>query len=965
MNYKKLQFITGTIVFFATLFVYLLTVQPSVSFWDCGEFIASAFLLQVPHPPGTPLFLLIGRVLSILPFASDVAFKVNMISVLSSAFTVLFLYLTAVKIIETWKGRTYENFFDALGVHVSAAIGAFSLTFADTFWFNAVEAEVYAFATFFIGLISWLIMLWHEKSEEPDSEKYILMIAYLIGLSTGVHLMAVLSIVSVVMIVMFKKFVTNEEELKKTGYLLLAHAGILLLVALGMWYGQDHSQMMRMSEYKAFDSQFITTMAVISLLFMAIFWKKVFSRNSFYIPLIAGGIVLFLTYPGVVKVLPNMVAKVGGQSTITDLIVFLLILGGLVALTVWAKKENKPNTNIIAKSFLLILVGFTTYGMIIIRSNQDTPINLNSPKTFPELVSYLNREQYGDNPVFKRRYTHEGHQQIVYDSYNSDLDFLVRYQMNHMFNRYLLWNYAGRESTAQDAGVDYLELLMIPFIIGLFGIYYHFKKDWKMASAFLVMFIFLGYLTAFYQNQQQPQPRERDYFYTGAFFVYSLWVALGVRGIFELIQQGLKEKAKGLQTAWLAVAIVAVPGLMMFQNYHSHDRSNNYVPWDYAYNLLQSVAPNAILFTNGDNDTFPLWYLQDVAGVRQDVRIANLSLMNTEWYNKQLKNYEPHGAPKIKMSYTDEQLDRLSPRAWEPKQVSIDVPQNVIAEHNVTDSALISTGKITWMFESPASFPGGMRVQDLTALDIVQNNVWDRPVYFAITTANDAQLGLQDYMIMEGFAMRIVPKKSNRFFYVDEEIMREQLFNEPEGFSKDYQPGFKFRGLTDSSVFLDNNHMRLARNYRNSFIHLALHYLYEEKDNVKVVETLDQMETKLPRDYIDMDYGLKNYLATIYMQAGAYDRYEEIAREVEKEALAMIERDPLDFRSQENPYRILLDIYETLEEYDKALGIILQIQKYVPDDPSVQRKADEYRRLMGRQDGTEIEQPLTAPDTSN
>jgi hypothetical protein len=602
---------------------------------------------------------------------------------------------------------------------------------------------------------------------------------------------------------------------------------------------------------------------------------------------------------------------------------------------------------------LFAFLGFSTYSSIIIRSNQDTPINLNSPKTFSELVSYLNREQYGDAPLFQRRYSMEPQHQNIYRNYSSDLDFFLNYQMDHMFNRYLLWNYAGRNSTVQDDGVNWSQLLGIPFILGLFGVFYHFKRDWRMASIFLVFFLMLSYIMAIYFNMQQPQPRERDYFYTGAFFVFSIWIGLGVRGVLDFIKEKFANTsfATPVMSLVLIIAFLAVPVNMLANNYFRNDRSNNYVPWDYSYNLLQSVAPNGIIFTNGDNDTFPLWYLQDVAEVRQDVRIVNLSLLNTAWYILQMKNTEPHGALKIKMSYTDEQIERLArgPSRWEPKQVSIDVPREVIEEYNITDSSIIKTGKLTWLVRHTAQYGDvkAIRVQDLAALDIIRSNTWDRPIYFASTVSDDSKLGLNDYLQMEGMAYRLVPKKSNNTVtYVNPEILEKQLFNQPEGFSKTYQPGFKFRGMDDPSIFLNDNEIRMMQNYRNSFINLALYYLYDVENPEKVIAVLDKMEESLPHKIIPMDHRILFDVANIYYQAGAIEQYVELVSEVQQIAEEILEQDPTDFSSSYNPYRLLLDIYEKTGQFDKATELIDQIESYLPNDPAIKSLRKRFEKMV-------------------
>lgn len=947
MNESRLQKIIGAVVFLIAAFTYFSTVQPSVSFWDCGEFIASSFLMQVPHPPGTPFFLILGRFLSMIPFAENIGLRVNTISVLSSAFTILFLYLIIIKTIENFTDKKHRTFTEALGTYLAAAIGALSLAFADTFWFNAVEAEVYALSTLFIALVVWLMMLWNERADRQDNEKYLIMIAYLIGLSTGVHLMAVLSIVPIVMVIMFRKYQHDENALKKSANIFVIHAVVILLVAAALWSTLTGTTPPMPEEYKEVDLRFLMIFVAVSVLFMGVLWKKIFHKNSFYLPLIVGGIALMVVYPGIVKHVPNLIASIGGSNELMDAVIFSSILALLGYLIYWSSKERKETLNLLSKSFLFAFLGFTTYTMIIIRANQDPPINLNSPKTFPEVVSYLNREQYGDFPTFKRRFSQEPHQQSIYTNYSSDLDFLVRYQMNHMFHRYLFWNYVGRESTVQDAGVDWTQFFYIPLLLGIWGMIFHFRKDWRMASVFLVMFIFLGYLTAFYQNQQQPQPRERDYFYVGAFFVYSLWIGLGVKGIFELLKQSIKHPRQ-YKIAFYAVVVfgfLLVPFNMAKTNWFTHDRSRNYVPWDYSYNLLQSVAPNAVIFTNGDNDTFPLWYLQDVEGVRQDVRIANLSLLNTDWYVKQLKNTTPHGAMKIKFSFSNAEIDRLGPMRWNPKMMSVPVPKKVYEQFGVTDTSVINSGKITWLMNNTVTFGNvkAVRVQDLAVLDIIQANQWERPIYFAVTCSEKSKIGLSDYLKMEGLAFRIVPYKVGSYYEsVDEELMRKQLFNEPEGYSKDYQPGFKFRGLNDPDVFLDENHRRLTINYRNAFIRLALHYLYVKNDNEMTIKTLDKMEEKIPREHIPVDYRLLNDVASIYWSAGAKEQYLPLAREVEKKCLLLIDANPDNVRGDYNPYFMLKQIYDNLGEYDKFVQVLRKLQAVRPGDKSVQQLIDEY-----------------------
>ncbi len=954
MNQKTLHWAIGAAVFFITGLIYFMTVQPSVSFWDCGEFIASANLLQVPHPPGTPFFLIVGRFFAMIPFAENIAFRVNTMSVMSSMFTILFLYLIAVKLIEQYKNKKHTSLLDTLGTYVAAAVGALSLAFADTFWFNAVEAEVYAMSTFFIAFVTWLMMVWNEKADEYDNEKYLVMIAYLLGLSTGVHLMSVLAIVPIIMTIMFRKFLTDEETLKKTGVLFVIHVGIVLLVSIIIWAGETGTRPPTPDEYNEFDSRFLMIVGIASVIYMAAMYKKIFQRNSYYIPVILGGIGLFAVYPGFVKYVPFLIYKISGNTFFANGVVALTILGSLVGLTIWANNKKKQTLHLIFRCALFAFVGYSTYAMIPIRSNQDTPINLNSPKDMASLISYVNREQYGDFPTFKRRFSSENHQQHIYQRYSSDLDFFWTYQMNHMFNRYWLWNYVGRESTVQDEGVDFSDFYAIPLVIGLFGLFYHFRRDWKMASIFLIMFIFLGYLTAFYQNQQQPQPRERDYFYVGAFFVFSIWIAIGVRGILDLIVEQFKESAitKPLFAGTLVFSFIAIPVLMLSANFHEHNRSRNYVPWDYSYNMLQSVADDAIIFTNGDNDTFPLWYLQDVEGVRQDVRIANLSLLNTDWYIDQLKNTSPHGAKPVKFTMNDAQLARLQPSQWEPRDITIPIPQRAYTDVGITDTSITNKTLMTWRMNNTTSFGQYkvVRVQDLAVLDIIRANNWERPIYFAVTCSENSKIGLSDYLQMEGMAFRLVPyKRTSEFYFVNEELLRKQLFEEPDyyEFSKDYEPGFKFRGLNDPTIFMDENHRRLFTNYRNSFIRLALHYLEDKKDNVKTIEVLDLMEEKLPRKVVGMQYFILSNLANIYEMAGDQEKFLEISREVEEECLRLIEENPMDFRSETSPYMVLMGTYQRTGEFDKLAELLTRLRA-LSGDQSLTPLIEQYRRMANR-----------------
>jgi len=988
MDFKLLNRVTAGIVFVISFIVMFMTVQPSVSFWDCGEFISASYYLQVPHPPGTPFFLFLGNIFSKIPLVENIGLRVNLISVLSSALSVLFLYLISVKLIKNYKGKAPENLVDAVGTYVAAAIGALAFSFSDTFWFNGVEAEVYAFSTFLFAAVTYLIMRWNERADNKDSEKYILMIAYLVGLATGVHLMSVLAAVPVVMIIMFKKYVDDEEALKKTAYIFVIHAAIILALALFWWSGEKSQTPPSIEEYKDFDSKFKLFIVGISALVMGVYWKKIFTRNSFYMPMLIGGIALFATYPGIVKYLPEIMTNIGGDNVFLEILILIAIMLGLGYGVHYARKESKPTLHLAFMSLIFILIGFTTFAMVIIRSNQNPPMNENEPDKFTELVKYLNREQYGDFPTFKRRFATEPHQQVVFTNYSSDLDFFYRFQMEHMMTRYLLWNFAGREGWVQDQGANIApfngignifgkilginfagetkdSLFGIPLLLGLIGIYFHFRKDWKMAAVFMIMFIFMGHLTAFYQNQQEPQPRERDYFYVGAFFVFAIWIAIGVRGLIDLVQTKLKNSSLKTVTVYgiLFLGIVFVPVRMIQANYFTHDRSNNWVPWDYSYNLLQSCAPNSVLFTNGDNDTFPLWYLQDVEGVRRDVKIVNLSLLNTEWYIKQMKNNDPYKVGTVKIRLTDRQIDEIKPIQWTAKSISLRVPSpsatvsfsDIMHQFSVRDTSIMKQGAVTWTMNPTLNYGNvqAVRVQDLMVKEIVEANNWERPIYFAVTCSEDSKIGLSDYLRMEGMAFRLVPEKRRaNDEFVEPNLLKECLI-EPAGYSKDYQRGFKFRGLNDPKVFLDDNHKRMIQNYRNAFLRLTLYYI-NSGQNKLAVTTLDGMEEKMPNKLISMDYGLLYEISNLYLRAGAKDRFDKYSAEVEKLAVEKMEKDPSDVQSYYNPYRILLDLYEAQGRNDKLLELWQKLETMYPQDPNVKASIQKYQNLVRGVDTSKI-----------
>ncbi|HZV12825.1 MAG TPA: DUF2723 domain-containing protein, partial [Candidatus Kapabacteria bacterium] len=824
MNTQKTNRIVAGGVFLVSFIQFAITVQPSVPFWDCGEFAAAANTLQVPHPPGAPLFVLVGRIFQMLPFG-DPAWRINMVSVLASALTVMLLYLVLVNVIRIWHD-TVETKTDKLLVFGASVIGALSLSFSDTFWFNGVESEVYASALLCTALTLWLITQWYHRADEAGNERYLLLIAYIIGLSMGIHPLGLLSVFTIVMIVCFRTY-----EITVKSFLAMCSAALLAF---------------------------------------------------------------FIIYSGVMMRLP---ALLEGK---------LLIIAGVLILAmiffIWraAKRQKNLLLGVISVSILCLIAGYATYAVVLVRSNAHPPMNENQPGELSSLDSYISRQGYGDMTIWPRLISPNQTNVQTGESYTSDLEFLWKYQTEHMFLRYLYWQYIGRAGDVQDAPSGFTMVVIpdtkkdlkqwwygssydnifpvrffgIPFLLGLFGLYWHFKKDWKTGLAFLVGFLAMGIGADLFQNQQLPQPRESDYFYTGAFFVYSLWIGIGAFGILELIGDKITDRA-GLRFASVAgtcaVLAIAVDVTMGLNGWDAHNRSGNYVPWDYAYNTLQSCGKNAILFTAGDNDTFPLWYLQDVEGIRRDIRVVNLPLTNTHWYVSQLKNEQPYGTDVVPMSIPQSALDKpegdpngLYPQPGEPQVVTLVVPRDTMA-HYTNDPALLLHPVIRFTYAPDMTFTiKGRPVQYISepeqvVFDIIKTNAeqgWKRPICWANTCSPDEYIGLGDYVRSSGIAVTLVPVASrsrNGMDAVDLRAIEQNLLHEPGHAYGEQHYGFRFRDLNDPHLYLDEVHRQLLTTYRQAFLTLAMHCAYDEKPDVARADSvLNIMNAKIPHEIFPM-----------------------------------------------------------------------------------------------------------------
>jgi hypothetical protein len=956
MKNNLIHRVIGAFVLFISAVQFIITAQVSVSFWDPGELSAAACLMQVPHPPGGPLFSLVGRVFYMLPIPGDLGFRMNLVSAIASAFTVLLLYLIAVKVIEHYKGKPSDTSMETVGTYLAAAIGALTLSFSDTFWFNAGEANYFAASMLLYSSIVWLMMVWNEKADEPGSERYLLLIAYIGGLSAGLHLMSVLTIIIVGIVVVFRKYVHNDEECLQSSYVFLGHMAFLFIIAVILWSGEKATQAPSPEVASAFDKKFLIAMVAASLGVIVLFRKKIVNRNSIYLAILVGGCAFIVIFAGIIRYFPKLLLYIAGDHLEAGLFVLLGVMasGGIGAY--WAVKQKRVLLAFSITAALIAVLGFTTYTMIVIRANANLPMNENHPKSFAQLVTYLNREQYGDFPMFQRRWSSEPEKAGIYSNYSSDLDFFMKYQMNHMFQRYVAWNFIGRASHDQDGDWTWRGYFGIPLFLGLFGLYTHFRKDWKMATVFLITFILMGYLITYYQNQQQPQPRDREYFYCGAYFVFALWIALGIKGLLDAVKENLSQPSL-TKPAFIGVLVLStlfVPARMLQVNYYTHDRSKNWVPWDFAYNMLQTCDKDAILFTQGDNDTFPLWYIQDVEGVRRDVRIVNLSLVNTSWYILLMKNASAYPEAKpVPMNMPDSYIANIQPIAWEPRNVDVPVSKEAVDLYRekmgvILDTSVTKNEKITFMLKNTLQFgqTKALRVQDIAVYDIIMANEWKRPIYFASTCSPDARIGLDEYMWFKGLAWQLEPRKASQTnFGLDPAILEANLLNEPEGFSKTPQTGYKFREIANPKVFFDENTSRIISNYRAAFRGLAAYDMNVAKNPQKANEVLDKMEKLMPHAKIPFGWEYAWEMANFYHALGRMDRVMDMAAEVEPACLHLIEKGEVNMNSYYNPYRALLDVYEMTKEYNKSLDILRQLAVKYPADSSLKQKIQMLEQL--------------------
>jgi len=926
-NYQKINNITGWAVFVFSTVVFWLTVEPTASYWDCGEFIAVSYKLEVPHPPGAPLFLLIGRLFSFLALGDveKVAYWINISSVLASGFTILFLFwsltLLGRKIFNIEKGS--ETLAQTVLLMGGGAIGALAYTFSDSFWFSAEEAEVYAMSSFFTAFVFWGILKWEVIENESLANKWIILISYMMGLSIGVHLLNLVTIPVLGLIYYFKKYKVSRNGIIAT----LIISGFLVILINNIII-----------------PGFPSIGGALEILFV----------NSFGLPF-GSGIIFF----------------------------GLLLIGALVYGIYYSQVKEKVLLNTALLSLAFILIGYSSYTSLVIRSNYNPPIDENNPENVISFVSYLKREQYGSRPLLHGQYfdaqlvdQKQGAKvyvkgkdkyeiadrkiEYVYDpsrttilprAYSNDpkhvelyreymglkenekpnfidnMKFMFTYQIGHMYMRYFLWNFAGRESDIQHAGWlapwDALKdvpdefannkarnnFFLLPLLLGILGMFFHYNKKHKDFYVLLLLFFLTGIALVLYLNSPPVEPRERDYIYAGSFYVFAMWIGIGAMAIGNWLSEKMGNGVKGIAIG-TAICLI-VPGIMAVEGWDDHDRSNRYFSVDSARNFLASCEPNAVLFTGGDNDTFPLWYIQEVEGYRTDVRVIVLSYFNTDWYIDQMTRpaYESEPLP---FSLTSQNYRQGGPNDYLPynenaniKDAAINLNQYLklirdnhpglqiptkFGKYNsvpskslflTIDTADIKNRNIVPMDKQQyiadkmifTLKKGGLEKNTLMILDLIANNNWERPIYFNNTSLQGVSVNLNDYVVQEGNAYRLLPVKNPnpRSEFVNTDIMYDRVMNE-----------FRFRGLDDPKVYNSIDHRNFALNHRSTFNSLA-NALIREGKMEKATEVLHKCLETMPDISIPYDYTTSQTVKLLY-RVGENEKAKEIAEVIGERA---------------------------------------------------------------------------------
>ncbi|MBE9584689.1 DUF2723 domain-containing protein [Mucilaginibacter sp. JRF] len=959
MNYNKINNLFGWLAFLIATITYVLTLEPSTSFWDCGEFIACIYRLQVAHQPGAPLFTMIGKAFSLLSLGDNtkVAYFTNMASALSSSATILFLFWTITALAKKLLVKpgvqiTTANLILIIG---AGLVGSLAYTFSDTFWFSAVESEVYAESSLCTAIVFWAILKWEAHADEPHANRWIVFIAYVMGLSIGIHLLNLLVIPAIALVIYFRK-----TEKATSGGALLWFFGGIVAVAFVLWgviqFTVKGAAFSDLFFVNTLGMGFGTGAVTFFVLLVALLITGIYYTINPVKPAILAAAVLFVLLAGI-------------SSGIIGLIVAIAVLAFLEYVVKIREKRFALNSFLVCLAF--ILFGYSSFVMIVIRAKAGTNLNNSDPQDAFALNSYLNRDQYGDTPLMygqffdseltdqkegaaiyrrgKEKYEIAGRKiKNIYDRNTffprmfsdkpshaqfyrqwaqlgaeehpnlvTNFKFFMTWQVTQMYTRYFLWNFVGRTND-QDGQIDangvdgnwvtgfrpnqplpysvtksksYNHLYALPLIIGLMGAVYHFRRNQMDAGIVGVLFFFTGLAIVLYLNQDPLQPRERDYAYAGSFYAFAIWIGLGVLFIAEILSRLNAKTAAAISTV---VCLLAAPALMASQEWDDHNRSTKLTPHDMAYNYLNSCEPNAILFVYGDNDTYPLWYIQEVEGVRPDVRIVNLSLLGTDWYIRQMKGKMNESAP-LPITMPNEKFqagvrdviyysDGNVPGSTDVKElfdfITSDDPRamaelqsgaktNYLPTKNFKLSVDVNeakkSGAIPAGKEAQAEtaiewkYPGNYITKDnLALLDILAHNDWKRPIYFAVTVGSENMIGLDRYLYNEGFAYHLMPLKPDTTVAALEATNSDKMYDNMVN-------KFKY-GNFKTAKYLDHESQTMfypliSRMYMN----LADNMIKEGK-NEQVKKLIAKYDAEMPADIPVQEVAVRKY----YLLESAY-----------------------------------------------------------------------------------------------
>lgn len=947
-SYRRWNNITGWVIFVISSSVYLLTLEPTVSFWDCGEFILSAFKLQVGHPPGAPLFLMIGRVATL--FAgndlSKVAVMVNIFSALESGFAIMFLFWTITHLVRKVYSKDNEPEPAQIpAILGSGIIGALTYTFSDTFWFSAVEGELYAISSLVTAVVFWGMLKWEDEADKPYSGRWIILISYIMGLGLGIHRLNLLVIPVLVFVFYFRKFKVTTRGMLVT----------LLVAVLLLW------------------------------------------------------LMVFVLMPGVPEVagwFELLFVNVLGLPYNSGLIFYMVILFGLLAFGIrYSLKNSRVILNFALTSLFVVMIGYSSYAMIMIRSSARPPMNQNNPSDVFSLSYYINMKQYGSAPklfgnyysapvtgvkkviagynkvngkyqpyyhpeyeynsqfetLFPRMYSSDpdhanaykywgkvvgkrfsagpdSKEVIVCPTFGENLRYFFRYQIGFMYMRYFMWNFAGRQNDIQGngnsidgnwiSGIKFIDearlgrldkvpadlknnpgnnkYYFLPFLIGIAGMLWQYNRERNGFWLVMAFFIMTGLAIILYLNQYPNQPRERDYAYAGSFYAFAIWVGMGFMLVYEKLQKYLGDRGSAAVT--FVALLGAAPVLMGAQNWDDHSRAGRYTARDIGANYLRSCAPNSILFTYGDNDSFPVWYAQDVENVRTDIRVANLSYIQAGWYIDMMRQKAYNSDPMPLTLSSDKYIDGI--REQLPVDNRVDKPVNLgeVVQFagmddrkfkvdlsgrgdymnylpankfliDVDTSKVLANGTVKkyysdrivspmiWEYPDADAFKG-----DLAMMDLLSTNKWNRPIYISTTVPSDQYKGLEKFFVQEGLAYRIVPIKidtpeKGEYGMIDPVVMYHNLMNK-----------FTWGNAADPKVYLDENNRRMFSNFKRIFASLG-NKLIEQGDTIKAIEVAHKglslvPTSKMPDDFFSIG------LAEVLIKAGQKEEGEKLMNDI-------------------------------------------------------------------------------------